>query len=98
MHTALLLDEVELKDQPAKNVTVDQQVQAGETVHQEGVHAHYYGAATYYITLRRIDLFWILCAVKIKILDDYTMTKTICFRLLSVSRAEILQLFHKCYV
>ena len=48
-HTALLfLGEVELKDQQAKNETVDQQVQAGETVHQEGVHVHYYGTATYY--------------------------------------------------
>ena len=50
-HTALLfLDEVELKDQQAKNETVDQQVQAEETVHQlqEGVHVHYYGTATYY--------------------------------------------------
>ena len=69
MHTALLFkDEVELKDQPAKNETVDQQVQAGETLHQEGVHVHYYAAATYYITLRRINFFWILCTFKIKIL------------------------------
>ena len=41
-YTALLfLDEVELKDQQAKQETVDQQVQAGETVHQQGVRAHY---------------------------------------------------------
>ena len=39
---------MELKDQQAKTETVDQQVQAGETVHQQGVHAHCYGAATYY--------------------------------------------------
>ena len=58
------LDEVELKDQQAKTETVDQQVQAGETVHQQGVHPHYY-AATYYndcVTLRRIYIFWILRA------------------------------------
>ena len=41
------LGEVELKDQQAKTVTVNQQVQTGETVHQQGVHVHYY-AATYY--------------------------------------------------
>ena len=39
---------MELKDQQAKTETVDQQVQDGETVHQQGVHVHYYGAATYY--------------------------------------------------
>ena len=45
-HTALLFkDEVELKDQQAKSETVDQQVQTGETVHQQGVHVHYYEAA-----------------------------------------------------
>ena len=39
---------MELKDQQAQNEAVDQQVQAGETIHQQGVHVHYYGAATYY--------------------------------------------------
>ena len=39
---------MELKDQQAKTETVDQQVQAGETVHQQGVHAHCYGASAYY--------------------------------------------------
>ena len=39
MHYNLFLGEVELKDQQAKTETVDQQVQAGETVHQQGVHA-----------------------------------------------------------
>ena len=59
--TALrFLDEVELKDQQAKNERVDQQVQAGERVHQQGVHVHCYGTATYYndcITVRRIGSF-----------------------------------------
>ena len=36
-----------MEDQQAKTETVDQQVQAGETVHQQGVHAHCYRAATY---------------------------------------------------
>ena len=60
---------MELKDQQAKNETVDQQVQAGETLHQQGVHVHCYGTATYYndcITVRRIGSFWILRAFKIK--------------------------------
>ena len=40
---------MELKDQQAKTETVDQQVQAGETVHQQGVCLHIViGAATYY--------------------------------------------------
>ena len=36
-----------MEDQQAKSETVDQQVQAEETIHQQGVHVHYYGATTY---------------------------------------------------
>ena len=56
-YTALLfLGEVELKDQQAKTNTVDQQLQAGETVHQQGAH---YSAATYYIIGYVLDSMYI---------------------------------------
>ena len=36
-----------MEDQQAKSEVVDQQVQTEGTVHQQGVHVHHYGAATY---------------------------------------------------
>ena len=41
--TAVASDEAEVKDQQTKMETVEQQVHAGETVHQQGVHVHYLG-------------------------------------------------------
>ena len=104
---------MELKDQQAKNETVDQQVQAGETVHQQGVHVHYYGAATYYndcITFPGgLTYFGFSVHLKSKYttvtLKNLMATQTIklCLKPLysicpSISCAEILQLFYKCYV
>ena len=40
-------DEVEVKDNQTRIETMGQEVQAGEIVHQQGAHVHYYWAAIY---------------------------------------------------
>ena len=65
---------MEVKDQLTKIETVGQQVQARETVQQQGVHVHYYGAAilTLYNIPERIDIFSILRIFKTKLCTNST--------------------------